>query len=193
MGSFATILEQLDERYIAKKIGIPHDEARASYRLATNTAADIDKFRQIIGDYYNYHFTTCVSRGGNLPAAEAQGKAKGIVEQVYRSRGSDFVGAYNDAHEGTNGGLRIILDAIAQHLKEEAIEHHITKVLDDEIKPNSWNDKVDIIRQFINYCGPGIATYLDTSEPELYAQNYTELIRAYIDSIRKTSSMFRRM
>lgn len=193
MGSLATILEQLDERYIARKIGIPHDEARASYRLATNTATDIDKFRQIIGDYYNYHFTTCISHGGNLPPTEAQGRAKEIIEHGYSSRGSDFVGAYNDAHEGTNGGLRIILDAIAQQLKEEAIERHIRKVLDDEIKPNSWNDKVDIIRQFINHCGPGITTYLDTSKPERYANNYTELIRAYIDSIKKTSSMFRRM
>jgi hypothetical protein len=193
MGSLSTILEQLDERYIAKNIGIPHDGARGSYRLATNTVPDIDMFRQIIGDYYNYHFTTCVSHGGSLSATEAQGRAKEIIESNYRNHGSDFVGAFNDAHDGTNGGLRIILDKIAQQLKEEAIERHIRKVFDDEVKPNSWEDKVDIIRQFISRCGQDVFQQVDVSKPERYASNWTELIRAYIDSLRKTSSLFRRL
>ena len=193
MGSLSTILEQLDERYIAKNIGIPHDGARGSYRLATNTVSDIDSFRKIIGDYYNYHFTTCVSHGGSLSATEAQGRAKEIIESNYRNHGSDFVGAFNDAHDGTNNGLRAILDKIAEQLKTEAIERHIRKVFDDEVKPNSWEDKVDIIKQFINRCGQDISQHIDTSKPERYASNWTELLRAYVDSLKRTSSMFRRL
>ncbi len=193
MGSLSSILEQLDERYIAKKIGIPHDEARGSYRLATNTVSDIDSFRKIIGDYYNYHFTNCVSNGGFLSATEAQGRAKEVIESNYRNHGSDFVGAFNDAHDGTNGGLRIVLDKIAEQLKMEAIERHIRKVFDDEVKPNSWEDKVDIIRQFINRYGQDISQHLDTSKPERYASNYADLLRAYVDSLKRTSSLFRRL
>lgn len=193
MGSLSSILEQLDERYIAKKISIPHDEARGSYRIATNTVSDIDSFRKIIGDYYNYHFTNCVSNGGFLSATEAQGRAKEIIESNYRNHGSDFVGAFNDAHDGTNGGLRIVLDKIAEQLKMEAIERHIRKVFDDEVKPNSWEDKVDIIRQFINRYGQDISQHLDTSKPERYASNYADLLRAYVDSLKRTSSLFRRL
>jgi len=193
MGSLSSILEQLDERYIAKKISIPHDEARGSYRIATNTVSDIDSFRKIIGDYYNYHFTHCVSNGGFLSATEAQGRAKEIIESNYRNHGSDFVGAFNDAHDGTNGGLRIVLDKIAEQLKMEAIERHFRKVFDDEVKPNSWEDKVDIIRQFINRYGQDISQHLDTSKPERYASNYADLLRAYVDSLKRTSSLFRRL
>lgn len=193
MGSLSSILEQLDERYIAKNIGVPHDGARGSYRLATNTVSDIDSFRKIIGDYYNYHFTNCVSNGGFLSATEAQGRAKEIIESSYRDHGSDFVGAFNDAHDGTHNGLRAVLDTIAEQLKTEAIERHIRKVFDDEVKPNSWEDKVDIIKQFIGRCGPDISSSVDVSKPERYASNYAELIRAYVDSLRKTSSMFRRL
>ncbi len=186
-------MEQLDERYIARNIGVPHDQARASYRLATNTISDIDRFRKIIGDYYNYHFSSCVAHGGSLSPAEAQGKAKEIIENDYRGRDSDFVGAFNDAHDGTNGGLRVILDRIAEQMKTEAIERHIGKVFDDEVKPNSWEDKVDIIRQLIGRFGQDISPHIDTSHPERYASNYSELIRAFIDFIKKTSSRFRRM
>jgi len=193
MGSLTSILEQLDERYIAKSIGIPHDEARMNYYLSSNTVSDIDEFRQIIGDYYDYHFTKCISHGGSLSNVEAQERAKEILERDYRQHGSDFIGAYNDAHDGTNGGLRVILDKIATQLKAESVERHIRNVFDNEVKPNSWEDKVNIIRQFISQCGPDIARSLDTSSPERYASNYNELIRAYVDSLKKTSAVFRRL
>jgi len=193
MGSMSSILEQLDERYIAKAIGIPHDEARMAYPLSSNTVSDIGEFTRIIGDYYNHHFGKCVSQGGLMSAAEAEGRAKEIIEREYRSRGGDFVGAYNDAHDGTNGGLRVVLDIIATGLKAESVERHIRKVFDDEVKPNSWEDKLDIIQQFMARCGKDISQSMETSRPERYASNYNDLIRAYVDSLRKTSSMFRRL
>ena len=193
MGSLSSILEQLDERYIARTIGIRHDEARMTFYLSSNTVVDIDKFRQVIGDYYNHHFTTCISRGGSLNKFEAQERAKEILERDYKSRGSSFIGAYNDAHDGTNGGLRIVLDTIANRLKEESIERHIHHVFDNEVRPNEWEDQVDIIRQFISQCGPDIAGSLEISKPEKYASNYNVLIRAYMDSLKRTSAMFRRL
>jgi len=193
MGSLSSILEKLDERYIAKDIGIPHDEARLNYQLTSNTVADIDEFTRIIGNYYNYHFTKCVSHGGLLSSTEADGRAKEIVEEEYRRIGSNFVGAFNDAHDGLHGGLRVILDKIADKLKAESVERHIRKVFDDEVKPNSWDDKVDIIRQFISTLGQDLSKHLDVSNPERYATNYNELIRTYVESLKQTSSIFRRL
>ncbi len=192
MGSLISILNKLDERSIAKNIGIPHDEARMNYQLSSNTVSDIDEFREIIGDYYNYHFTTCVSHGGTLTSIEAQGRAKEILENIDRNRVGNFVGVYNDANEGTNGGLRTILDRISNQLKAESIERYIRGVFDDEVKSNSWDDKVEIIKQFMSHCGPDISQSLDVSKPERYASNYNDLIRAYVESLRKTSSIFRR-
>ena len=39
------------------------------YRLTSNIVADFDQFSATIGDYYNYHFTRCVTRGGVLPVS----------------------------------------------------------------------------------------------------------------------------
>jgi hypothetical protein len=193
MGSFETILRQLDEREIAKKIGIPHDETRMSYSLKKNTVDNFNEFGKIISDYYNYHFVKCISHGGNLPPSEAEGRAKEIIEQKFHSKGSNLQGAFNDAHEGTNGGLRIMLDLIAEQLKYEAVERHIRKVFDDQIDPTSWEDKVDIIRQFISRCGVDLAPAIDARNPERYAKDYTELIRSYIKALSQTSSIFRRL
>ncbi len=50
MSAIDAILRELDEQYIAGEIGIPHDEARLSYRLDRNTVADYREFERIIAD-----------------------------------------------------------------------------------------------------------------------------------------------
>jgi hypothetical protein len=69
MVSIEALLEEINERTITKKVGIPNDEARISFTLKKNTVGNFDQFSRIIGDYYNHHFTQCVSRGNGLGAA----------------------------------------------------------------------------------------------------------------------------
>lgn len=193
MSTIGQIMTALDERTIAREEGLRHDEARMRYPLQQNTSPSFAGFSQTTGDYYNYHFTTCVSHGGRLSESEAQGRAKELLEREYRRRNGDIVSAFNDAHDGTNGGLRVILDAIADGLKAESIERYVRDVFDRHVAPNSWEDKVTIIREFIDRCGAGLSTSIRRDQPERYAQNYRDLIEAYVEGLRRTSSLFRRL
>ena len=192
MVSIEKLLEELDERTIAKKVGIPNDQARMSYSLQTNTVESFDEFSKIIGDYYNHHFSKCISLGGKLSDSEATGRAKEILESEYRRRGHDIVTAFNDAHDGTNGGMRNILDTIADRLKDESVERYMRNVFDRHIAPNAWDQKVEIIRQLIDRTGVDLGSSIDKDQPERYAHNYMELIRAFIDGLKKTTAVFRR-
>ena len=100
--------------------------------------------------------------------------------------------AYNDAHDGTNGGLRIVLDRIAEKLKAESVERYVRDAFDRYVDPSSWEQKVDIMRQFVARFGHMLSSSIRAHQPERYAQNYEELIRAYVESLRNTSSVFRR-
>jgi len=187
------LISELDERTIARLVGIDHDEARMRYRLNSNTVESFYEFKDIITDYYNYHHTTCVSNGGRLADSEAYGRAKELLERQYRKRNGDIVSAFNDSCEGVNGGLRVVLDTLADGIKAEVIERHITDVFDRYVTPNSWQDKVEIIRQFIICCGSMLSSSVVESQPERYAHDYSGLIRSYVDGLQRTSSMFRRM
>jgi hypothetical protein len=193
MVSIEALLEELDERTIAKKVGIPNDEARISYHLKSNTVGNFDEFSRIIGDYYNHHFSQCVSSGGELSKSEASGRAKEILEREYRRRAGDIVTAFNDAHDGTNGGLRVVLDTIAESIKAESVERYIRDVFDRHVTPNEWDKKVEIIRQFINQTSVDIGSSINKAQPERYAQNFQELIRSYVNGLQRTSSIFRRL
>lgn len=193
MAAIDNLLSALDERHMAQRVGLAHDEARMRYPLQSNTVDTFDRFSDIVADYYNYHFTLCVSGGGALGRAEAAGRAKELLEKEYRRQNGDIITAFNDANDGTNGGLRVVLDKIAEALKAESVERYIREMFDRHVTPNSWELKVEIIRQFIRQCGANLASSIRADQPERYAQNYQELIRSYVDSLQRTSSIFRRL
>ena len=121
MSAIVDILQALDERKIAREVGISHDEARMRYPLRSNTVDNMTEFFAIIGDYFNYHTGQCVSHGGTMSQAEARSQAKEALEREYRRRRGNIISAYNDVHEGTNGGLRVVLDTIAESMKAESV------------------------------------------------------------------------
>jgi len=187
------LISELDERNIAQKIGIQHDEARMRYNLARNTVGGFEEFSGTIGNFLNHQMSACISLGGSMPLGQAASRAKELVDREYQRRGSDIVGAYNDARDGTNGGLRAILDIIADGLKAESVELYIRDAFDRHVSPNSWTKKVEIIRQFIDYCGNHLSSSIRRDQPERYAHNYQELIRSYVTALQQTSSIFRRL
>ncbi len=193
MTSIASILSALEERTIARQIGIPHDEARMRYPLHRNTVGDFEEFQRVIGDYYIHHSASCISRGGSMSRDEAEGRAKEILARDYRRRDGDIVAAFNDACDGTNGGLRGALDKIAEALKAESVERYIRAVFDRHVAPNDWDRKVEIIRQFVAQCGMHLSSSIRTDQIERYAHEYEPLIRSYAMALQRTSSMFRRM
>ena len=69
----------------------------------------------------------------------------------------------------------------------------VEDVFEQYVTPNSWDDKVEIIRQFIAECGPPLAATLRNEPPERYARDYETLIRSYVTALERTSSIFRRL
>lgn len=193
MNTIDSLIHDLQETTIARRIGIPHDEARLCYRLNYVTARDWHNFQDVIGDYYAYHFSQCVSQGGRLSRTEALGRAKSTVEQQYRRRRSDLMGAFADARDGTNGGLRSVLDSIADALKAESVENYIREQFDSRIARDNYDAKVVIIREFFQVFGRYLAGSVQLNRPDRYAHDYEPLIRAYVEGLQQTSSMFRRL
>lgn len=191
--SITNTMAELDETRIAQAVGIPADTARMTFRLASNTVSDYGEFSAIIGEYINHQYTSCISIGGRMSSTEAIGRAKEILEQEYRRRRGNILTAFNDARDGTNGGLRQILDVLCEKLKSESVEFYIRDVFDRNVAPHAWEEKVEIIRQFIEICGPYLSASIRADLPERFAHSYEELIREYTDGLTKTSRILRRL
>ena len=187
MSNIDDLCAAISEAAIAQHVGIAHDEARLAYHLPgnKNTVNNFDEFNALIADYYNYHLTQCVTHGGGLAHFEAAGRASEILESEYKHQGGDLMSAYRDAHDGTNGGMRIILDIIADHLKTESAERYVRAAFHRYVDPASWDERVEIIRQFFDRNPHVLPLSIDKNRPERYAQNYDELIKAFMDGLKK--------
>ena len=193
MSKIASILQALDERTIARRVGLAHDEARMQYPLRSNTVEDIESFFELIGAYYAYHHSRCVSKGGTISPSDARSLAKAILDREYKRRHGDIVSAYNDSHDGTNGGVRQALDHLAEALKAQSVENYVRDVFDRHVAPNSWEQKVEIIRQFCTDCGAFLRSDIRTDQFERYSHDFEPLIRSYVEALKSTSSVFRRL
>jgi len=191
--SCKSLLENLNPRTIAKCVEAPHNDARVSFHLETNSVRNAREFEDTLTAYFCHHHSRCVAVGGALSRAAALESAKRLLEREYQRGGGDLVTAYNDAHDGTNGGLRAILDKICEGLKAEAVELFVRDAFDRHVEFNSWDQKVELIRQFIAQCGVPLGLSIRKEQPEAYARDYEALIRAYVEGLRQTEALFRRL
>jgi len=192
MTDIDALVNAVKDTALAREVWLVHDEARARYRLDFNTVNNFRSFEDEIAKYYNYHYCKCVSNGG-LSRTEALGRAKELLEREYRRRRSDIVGAFNDSRDGTNGGLRSAVDAIAEGLKLECTERFVLDQFDSRIPPDDFEAKVSIIRQFIARFGDQLGDSIQLNRPERYAHDYRDIIRAYVANLDQTSSLLRRI
>ena len=193
MVSYTSLAQTLDEKEIAKRVSIPHDDARIRYSLNSNQVDTFDEFTDVIARYYEYHFSSCMAGGARLGPGQAASEAKQLLEQQLRRGEGDIVTWFVRARDGLEGGLRVALDAIAEGLKGRAVANYVREAFDRHVTPSSWEDKVEMIRQFLQQAGPSLSSSICMSQPERYAQDYQPLIDAYIQSLRKAAALFRRL
>ena len=184
------IMNELDELYIVEHVTRKHDEARMQYHLSSLTVSNDHEFHRVIGDYYNYHFSKCISSGGKLSNKDAADEAKNIVFGAYQRRQKDKLEAYSDGKRGTNGGMRAILDIIMEFLKEKSINIHVKDVIDRYIQPSSFEEQKSIVKELLSRTGE-LPSHIDKSQPEKYARDYEQLIRLLMEIIKNLSSKLR--
>ncbi len=192
MPSIEALLHELDERTIANKIELEHDDARSQYVLRSSRIGSFTEFSDLLGDYYNYHYSRCVSRGGKIATGQAASRAKSIVENEYRRRNENINSAFADAQQGTHGGVGQLLNIIADALKREAVSMHVQDVFDRNIEPVSVEQKTEIVRQIFGRFGNMLPPTVDRNNPSYYATNYKELAQLFADNLNRVARELRR-
>jgi hypothetical protein len=184
------LLAMLDERGIATHVGRHHDNARLQFAPPGNQVNSFTEFRQLVCQFYNFQLTQSLG-AGPVPEYEAWGRVKPILEQAYRRRRQTINNAIADAIEGTNGGVRGILDTIADAMKEESVQNFTEGAFDNVCPPNSWSGKVELMRQFQHQYGEALGEPVRSMPAEAYASHYKELLQSFVHHMNDVARQFR--
>lgn len=114
-----------------------------------------------------------------------------LIDRIYQQRGGNITSAYRDANDGLNGGMRVVLDNMADDLKSQAVRKYMREVFDRHVAPHRWEEKVEIVRQFLRIYGQQLRIDLDLDNPGRYANDFNTLIGAYLELVKRTSNMWR--
>ena len=98
------------------------------------------------------------------------------------------MGAFKNAVDGRDNGVRGLVERILESMKQEAVEAYTRSVLDQFVKPVSWEDKVEFARAMLASCDPHFASTLHRDEPERYAAAYEEFALTYVQFLRQTEA-----
>ncbi len=193
MSVIKELLVAASEQEIARQVGNRHNEARLRYSVPKISVANYREFENLITDYYLYHYSTCVGKGGGLSRHDALQEAIALVEDGYRRTGGNINSAFHDASTGTNGGVGGVLNLIADGLRMKAESNYLNSVFDRFVARTEFDEQVELIRQFFAHCSVALGPDVDTRRPDRYARDYRDVIKAYLSALQGIHRPLRRM
>ena len=171
------------------RVTAPHDEFRSRFVLVRNTVESPAEFEAIIGDYYQRHSRACGLSDAALLPFEAKQAAKEIVTRKSHS----FAAECDNAMTGRNGGLFQSCNAICDELKKRSEDRYIDYVIDAHVAANSFDERVEFVREFIAAIGSLWPEELQKERPEEYAQNIKPLVVLFIEAKKGVGARARRV
>lgn len=139
------IIEQLVEEFVAEKVDLEHDASRETFRLNTLRVTTFPEFLEAITRFYLHHFAHTVTRG-RLPVEFATGLAQEVAHKCFPGGIEE---AFLNAATGGQGGLKGVIDRMAERLKNDHREKWQSHVLSTQFDPLKWEDAESLAQQFL--------------------------------------------
>lgn len=178
------ILDLIDQTHINRTVLMQHDVARESFTVPKMIVADHQEFKYLITSYVEHHKKAVGE--GQTTAAAAFGEAKRIVDRAFEEdRFQDgYARALQIARDGTDGGMRTILNQIADVIKQNALANYIDHVYYHHIDVLSKDDNLALSRAFYRRFGPILKRFGFDVDEDTFAFN----TRAALDYHRQAVS-----
>ena len=188
--NFDNFFHTIDED-ARNRVAIPHDQARASYPLSSTTVNNWPEFEHYLGDYFCHH---CRVVGGGDFGDVSQNLAEAkTLAMSGAGRNTTIKKLFRDSESGADGGLRQVLDHLANGIKQKFLERYISDKFDAYLSPCNIDEATELMRQFFEKYQHILPTSIDFGKPMYYAANFKEYLNLFAQSMVSVASEFRRL
>jgi hypothetical protein len=150
-----------------------------------------DEFTGTLEAFY-IHLLRYVNAGTeqSIDVAKARSETIAMLERAFRSKGG-VEAAFARARDGTQGGMRFILDVFTEQYKAENQVAYIQRVFKDTIDSMDWDARVRFMSGAVKRLGPFLPCELRNEPSERFVRNYEAMVRAYVESIDSVGRLLR--
>lgn len=165
------ILGLIDQTRINRAVLMQHDEARETFKLPRLVVRDHQEFKYLVSSYVEHHLRHVGE--GNPRKAAAFGEAKRISDRAFSEDKfqEGYARAQQMALDGSGGGMRAVLNAIADVLKRRALEDYMDHVYHEHIDVLSKEDNKALSRAFFHRFGPILKRFGHEVDEDTFAWN----------------------
>ena len=187
------ILDLLSQDRINREVLQQHDVARESFQAPSVTVRDHQEFKFLVTSYVEHHKR--VTDGGTPGPAAAFGEGKRILDKAF---GQDqfqegYAAAMQAALSGANGGLRQVLNEIADALKHHALNEYMDHVYHQHINVLSKEDNRELSRAFFQRFGPILQRFGVQVDQDTFAWNTRAALEYHRQVIAQITGIARKL
>ena len=166
---FDTIVSMINEQALAEKFGII-DSTRACFVLEQPKFETFQEFIDVL-ETYIIHLQRYIGSSFEIPNTDApRNKAVELLKNTFNNKGGDKA-AFVQARNGTQGGIRFILDMITEQCKAEKQDAYIDRVLKDAIPDMTLDERVKCIQAIMKKIGPFLPEEIRNQPMKRFARN----------------------
>lgn len=181
--AFDALAARINERALAHKYGIPIDSARGAYVLASSTVGSYEEFIDTLAAFYIHlqrHLHPEVV--GSPDMGTARTKATALLEKTFYGEAASKA-AFVRATDGTDGGMRQVLDLVTEQFKRQEQAEYVHQVFKDALEPMDWDQRVAFMRGAMKRLGPFLPADLRDQPPERFARRPEVIIQVFVESL----------
>ena len=145
--TLSSIVAELSERNLAGIIGAPLDRARAAFSIPSVCVEDVNDFNTLVCSLYS-SLQRALGLCADGPNSYLEAEALRTLGRAYaREGGTD--GAQAEAQTGTRGGMRAVLDRLADQYKRERKEAYVWCVLRVTVEDRSFAERCELAQKLL--------------------------------------------
>lgn len=184
------LVHEIDSTALAELIDRPIDEARATYRVVSNTVADYDEFLDTIAAFYLHLARHAGTVGSGANSETVAAEAHDCLEHAF-ARSGGAKAAWAEAREPLRGGVAFVLNIMTQQYKHDARNRHVRWVFKNVLDPLDWEGRVALMKALLARLGPGLPADLREEPAERFAKHYERIVDAYVRSADQLRNLLR--
>lgn len=187
-----TLLSELDPKNLAEKVGIPIDSARGNFVLDSSVAQSDLEFFEIINAFYLHLLRWTHQLVEPVDPTSVAAEAAHCLERAFSRKGGARA-AKAEGLDGSQGGMRIVLDAYCEEYKSSQEYKHINWILTEMLEALPYEQKLSVMGEVLEFLRPYLPGDLQDLTPEQLIGREREVIHRLARAISNLRNLLRNL
>lgn len=179
-------LEAISAERLTEDVGVPADEARATFVLPGAIIDEYDQFNDTITAFHRALLRH--TDGADAPAQPDD--ALSLLERAYADAGG-LAAARAEGKFASGGGMRVVLDRMTDQHKHELRFKRVHRILAEALDPQDWEGQVRFMRALVQRLHSHLPAAFQQADPSRLVRRRDEIVRTYVQGIDRLCNVFR--